>query len=395
MKKLLIASLIATSALSAVADETTLYGSVGYNTTALKNNADTARQALNKNRWNLDTDELFWGIKGEENISDNLNAFWKLEFGNNGGKRYAYVGLKGDSWGTFTLGTQDSLFKVVTNYPDIFQGSFWGSTTKYDEGLDHPDNVISYVSPNWSGFQFGLAGILNGKNRSITDTGYGADPDWTTGADFTKSKSFGAGQIGLWYNNYGFYAGLAYQYVNSNFGLVRDGVRGEVVYSEGYTKVSNQPFRGKGGTELIGVAVGYKNDNFKVGLSEQHKAGDGDKAAIAGEYYFGPHTIRAGFAYANSDELNAAPYYGAGVHANNQRQAKNVCSATTTKPYCSNKVYTYALGYQYNLSKRTYTWVEGSYTDWNLSRVPDSTTRKGWKKFDNGYTFKVGLRHDF
>lgn len=393
MKKLLIASLIATSALSAVADETTLYGAIGYHTAITKNNADSVSSSIKGNRWNLDTKDILWGVKGEENISDNLNAFWKMEFGENGATRYAYMGLKGDSWGTFTLGTQDSLFKVVTNYPDIFQASFWGSTTKYDEQLDRPDRVISYVSPNWSGFQFGLAGILNGKDRQITDGGLGLK----TGADFTKSKAFGAGQIGLWYNNYGFYAGLAYQYVASNFGLVSDL---GTVYSQGETKNSHLPYRGKGGTELIGVAVGYKNDNFKVGLSEQHKAGDGDKAALAGEYYYGPHTFRAGFGYAKSEELNAAvginnsnvnaPAWTAKTYLdangdvasydNRFNEAKAFCAGNK---YCSNKVYTYGLEYQYNLSKRTYTWIGANYIDWNA------------KGISNGYNVKVGLKHEF
>ena len=50
----------------------------------------------------------------------------------------------------------------------------------------------------------------------------------------------------------------------------------------------------------------------------------------------------------------------------------------------SARFYTYGLGYQYNFSKRTYSWVEGQYVDLN-----------GDDSDDNGYSVRVGLRHDF
>lgn len=383
MKKFLIASLIASTSFTAIADETTLYGAVGYTASLGRNTEDTftgnkGNYKTKASRANLDTDELWWGIKGEENINPNLNAFWKLEFGEKNMRR-AYVGLQGDSWGTLTLGTQDSLYKNLTNYNDIFQAdTFWNSKTRYDEGLVRPSNTISYVSPNWSGFQFGVAGILNGKDNIIKDNGVGL----SNGAKLVKSKnkSFGAGQIGAWYNKDGIYASLAYEYVDGRFGYIKD--EGVLFYQGKKNKYGERTLNGKG-TQLLGGSVGYKNEQFKIGLTEQHKFKDGDKATLAGEYYYGPNTFRAGFSYANSDLLDAVVggYTGYNPKTGKSITARNYCKNRTNK--CANNVYTYALGYQYNFSKRTYTFVEANLTDWN------SKNRK------NGYETKVGLRHDF
>ena len=219
MKKLLVAAIAAASfGLVHAENETTLYGSISYDTAIRKNNDQKAFKALNENRWNLDTNVIKWGIKGKEEINENLTALYNLEFGANGGKRYAWVALSGPSWGTLKIGTQDSLYKLLTNYNDIFahQSTFWGSTVNYDEGLNRPDRVIAYVSPNFNGFTFAVAGILNGGDKQITDNYYGLDTTDLGVGNFTTSNSFGAAQVGLWYAQNGFFAALTYEYVKIN-----------------------------------------------------------------------------------------------------------------------------------------------------------------------------------
>ena len=109
--------------------------------------------------------------------------------------------------------------------------------------------------------------------------------------------------------------------------------------------------QGKGSTELMGGSTGYKNDTFKVGVGYEHESSADSYYNLAGEYYLGNNTFRAGFGY-------------------DDNKGKN-------------DWFEYALGYQYNLSERTYTWVEGSYYD---------PRQKG---AEDNYEVVVGVRHDF
>ena len=139
----------------------------------------------------------------------------------------------------------------------------------------------------------------------------------------SDSKGIDAWEAGAFYENSGIFFGGAYQY--------RD--------------------QGKGSTEFMGGSTGYKNDTFKVGVGYEHESSEDSYYNLAGEYYLGNNTFRAGFGYDD----------GKG----------------------KNDWYEYALGYQYNLSPRTYTWVEGSYYD---------PRQKG---ADDNYEVVVGVRHDF
>ncbi|SUO93501.1 porin [Suttonella ornithocola] len=333
MKKALIALSVAAGMIGAAQAEntTTLYGSLGYSTSIDKSRNESISGSVKENRWDLDTATAKFGIKGTEDLAGGVQAFYKMEFGFdvNGGvdnTRYAYLGLKGD-FGTVTLGKQNSLFKTVTNYNDIFNDVFYSdelATFSSATGGSRLPKAISYVSPNFGGFQFGIAGVLDGSNQVIKNS---------------ASKDFDAAQAGIWYDQNGFYAGLAYSWIDADDNQTRG------VNSKGKIVAFNP-----GTTEVVGGAIGYSNDQFKVGLGAQHQASYGEVYNLAGEYYFGPNTVRGGFSLAD--------------------------------PKGDDNVYVYALGYQYNFSKRTYTWVEGEYRDF-----------KG--KESDGYTVKVGLRHDF
>lgn len=354
MKKALIALSVAAGMIASAQAEntTTLYGSLGVETQVNKNNTDSIRNSITGNRWNLDTSSAKFGIKGTEDLNNGLQAFYKIEFGfdPNGGvdnTRYAYLGLRGN-FGEVTFGKQNSLYKIVTTKADIFQNSFYGETTHYGAatGGSRIPKVISYVSPNMNGFQFGLAGVLDGNDNVL---------------GVSDSKSFSAYQAGIWYAQNGFYVGAAYSSLDTSRAYLVDVNRGTTPYP-GFLNAGD---RSKS-VEVVGLAAEYKNDQFLVALSAEHKEGndlfnaranrfawsDGEKYALAGEYYSGPNTFRAGFGVADLKEYNS-------------------------------NIYTYGLGYQYNFSNRTYTYVEGEYIDWNVNNV------------NNGYTVRVGLRHDF
>lgn len=340
MKKAFIALSVAAGMIGVAQAEntTTLYGSLGVSTQVTKNTGSSVANALDKNVWDLNTYSSKFGIKGTEDLSNGVQAFYKMEFNfsNNNGvdtTRYAYLGLTG-SFGTVTFGKQDSLYKVVTNFNDIFEDVYFNDGVAHfgtSTGGSRIGKTISYVSPSFGGFQFGVAGVLDGSHEIVA---YG------------DKRDFNAAQAGLWYKANGFYAGAAYSWMDQ-----------DVVYNpyDGQTYAGPNAIPGyfgnKGSTEVYGGAVGFENDNFHIGLGAEHQSSLGEVYNLAGAYYYGPNTFRAGFALADYDD--------------------------------ESNIYNYALGYQYNFSKRTYTWVEGSYTDWNVDGI------------DNGYTVKVGLRHNF
>ena len=309
MKKSLIAlSVLAGVVGVAQANETTLYGSMAHSVVVAKKfNGDK------KNNWNLDRSAARFGIRGNEDLSSGLQAFYRFEFNayDNGlsgkeGTRYAYLGLRGD-FGTLTLGRQDTLFKQATSFNDNFQDVYFG---EFHHGPNRLSKVISYVSPDMSGFKLGASMVLDGDNSVITTS---------------DSRGIDAWEAAAFYDANGIFAGGAYQ--------SRDA--------------------GRKTDKYYGGSVGYKDDSmFKVGFGYEKQDKADSYYNLAGEYYLGDNTFRAGFGYKDNKGKN-------------------------------DDWFEYALGYQYNLSKRTYTWVEGSYYD------PRA------KGKDENYKVVVGVRHDF
>lgn len=326
MKKSLIALSVAAGMIGAAhADTTNLYGAIGF---SMKVTDDGT--SLNENVWDLAKHTARFGIKGTEDLSNGLQAFFKFEFnvstdegnvstayngsapGGASSTRYAYLGLQGDSFGTLTLGRQDSLWKTVMSqgvFNDVFDDGNGVVADLGDFGPGRVGKAISYVSPSFAGFQFAGSVITDGAN--------------------TYSKGADAYEAAALYNNYGVTAGLV------------------------YTKLGLRTTAGaKDTVELTGLNVGYKmDDTFAVNFGAGHESSAGEQYALQGEYYLGANTFRAGVAMENNKG--------------------------------SSDPMTYALGYQYNFSKRTYVWVEGDYTDYDV------------KGRDDGYRVFVGARHNF
>ena len=326
MKKSLIALSVAAGMFGvAHADTTNLYGALGF---SMKVSDDGT--SVNENVWDLAKHTARFGIKGTEDLSNGLQAFFKFEFnvatdegdvstayrstapGGASGTRYAYIGLQGDSFGTLTLGRQNSLWKTVMDqsyFNDVFDDGNGVIADLSGFGPGRVGKAISYVSPSFSGFKFAGSIITDGAN--------------------TYSKGADAYEAAALYENYGVNAGLV------------------------YTKLGARTSAGtKDTVELTGLNVGYKmDDTFAVNFGAGHQSSGGEQYALQGEYYLGANTFRGGVAY--SDNKNGGDPL------------------------------TFALGYQYNFSKRTYVWLEGDYTDYDT------------KGRDDGYRVFVGARHNF
>lgn len=341
MKKALLALSIATGFIATAQAEnsTTLYGGLGLKVVSQKNDWIPSQGGTTK--WNLHTHTAEIGVKGTEDLGNGMQAFFNFKFGfnndgdaNNGLHKtdLALIGLTGN-WGTLTLGKQDSIYKLAVNYNDRFKDLWWGLNNSYINvvGGGELTKAISYVSPEVAGFQFGVIGVLDGSHQFVKHS---------------DSKSFTAYQASIFYRNSGFFAGLGYAMMDTDINWIIDPTTGQIV---GLGSV------GMGKTEAMGGSIGYSNDTFRIGLGAEHASSIGDKVNVQGEYYVGPHTFRAGAAVAIKDVM--------------LNPDKNV--------------YNYGLGYHYNFSKRTYTYIEGRYIDWNRDNV------------DNGFMTQIGLRHDF
>lgn len=335
MKKALIAVSVA-AGLAGIAyaeNTTTLYGAIGFQT-QLKKEGD---QSIKDNAWDLSRSPFKWGIKGTEDMDNGVQVFYKMEFGGVDETKKAYLGFRG-GFGEIKFGKQDSLYKLMTNYNDNFEDVFFGHVHfGAATGGGTLPKTISYISPEYSGFHVALAGVLDGSHEVIPGDGYGYDhrQTYTHGTD---SKSLVAYQLGVWYAQNGIHASLGYSNLERDRFNVND--KGLIT-----TKISD------GTLEAVGGNIGYSNDQFKVGLGAEHLSSNGEVYNIAGEYYYGPNTFRAGIGMYDPKE--------------------------------GDDRYVYALGYKYAFSKRTYTYVEGEYIDYNNDDI------------DNGYTVNIGIRHDF
>lgn len=122
--------------------------------------------------------DTFWGMKGEEEIGGGTRAIFTLESNFDLGSghldddgrlfdREAYVGLQGD-WGTFTLGRSDNAADAVMADIDPFgtDYSMAAATSTFGSMLSTKlDNEIKYMSPEFGGFSFVVAGFVNHHDR--------------------------------------------------------------------------------------------------------------------------------------------------------------------------------------------------------------------------------------
>lgn len=338
MKKTLIAlSVFAGLTGVAQADTTTLYGRVGYSVTI-----DDPAEVGTKTALNLKDSNVRFGIKGDEQLNNGLEAFYQLEFNvnmaANGGEgginklQEAKVGLRG-AFGSIAFGRMKTLRGSWLTKADkmvSMSGDGWDGTRL--------SKVVNYTTPASNGVTFGVSGILDG-TQGTSDIIRG------------NRRNVNAAEAGVHYAMNGIEAGVVYtKLTRSAPGLQAD------IFGRGTTGTTH---------ETLGASVGHSNDVYSVGFDYEHRATEGNYYALAGEYFLDPtNTFRAG--------VEVFDPSGTGAKANPKNQ------------------YRAFLGYQYNFSKRTFAWVEARYDrDEGANQVNNE-----WKK-QSGYTAVVGIRHNF
>ncbi len=228
-KTLLTAALVAGFASVAHAESSvTLYGlvdgGVGYNTQKTTWSGDFGSGSFKTRGFEFKNgvkNGNRWGLKGTEDLGNGTSAIFQLESGFDlgngnsaqGGRlfgRKAVVGLTGESWGTLTLGRQYNAADDFIAPIDPF-GTGWGqaaANSAFGGVLSaRMDNVVKYVSPNFSGFQVGLGWTGDNNKETYRNDLYGTDYDLK---DSTNGFTFGLG-----YNNGPIQAGFSYDYQRS------------------------------------------------------------------------------------------------------------------------------------------------------------------------------------
>lgn len=221
MKKTLLVAALATgfAGVAHAESSVTLYGIVdagyGFTKQSLKVNGVTELKTREIGVRGGVQNGSRWGLKGVEDLGNGTSAIFQLESGFNvnngrsgqGGRlfgRQAYVGLTGESWGTFTIGRQYNAADSFVAPIDPF-GTGWSqaaATTTFGSGLSvRYDNAIKYVSPNFDGFQFGV-GLVHSDDK-VQDL-----------AEVNRTKGTGV-TVGAGYNNGPLQLGVGFDYLRA------------------------------------------------------------------------------------------------------------------------------------------------------------------------------------
>lgn len=396
MKKTLLAAALAIGFTGAAYAETsvTLYGivdaGIGYQQTKVTQ-GDTWTKTRDIGMINGVRSGNRWGMKGAEDLGNGTSAIFQLESGFDLGNgksaqgnrlfgRYAYVGLTGSNWGTLTLGRQLNMaadtvsglnpFGVSYMQAGVLSGAFGAST------YARMDNSIKYVTPDLSGFKFGV--------------GYSGENTKTSGND--GFKDFDKRDTSNWIT-----VGASYDNGPISIGASYDRFRTDVRFSDDDNI--------KGTTNMWNLFGAYDFDVVKAYLGYGQVRGSmaNDVIVASGVGSTGLNSALVDFT-SNANGLTYAETNGyrqqawvAGLTAPVGDDGKIMFSyqGSSTKNQddafdgAKGKLSIFSLGYEQKLSKRTTVYAIASYGTGKL-------------KFENTENVKlkstlvgVGLNHRF
>ncbi|MBS1223729.1 MAG: outer membrane protein (porin), partial [Proteobacteria bacterium] len=295
---------------SAAYADTTLYGSARvsvdydeWDSDYVELNGELLRIRGGSDAWDVYNNASRLGVRGEEDLGGGLSAIYQYEFGvdvteggNLNSNRPKWVGLRGNSWGSVTAGTQWTPYYNVVGIGDIFNSSkvfdnrtYLGNTF----GL-RMDNSLIYSSPNWSGFGFQAMLVMNG-SCPPSDPQVTSDLCTRPGAADNRLPSNLSNDIDMWnlsmsYKNGPFFAGATYMAL------------------EGPSFDTVLPTAPNWDGDQWAVAFGYNSGPFAVTLAYEQGdvntlyRGDGENIYVTGQYTFGNNVIRGSYGYTTADD---------------------------------------------------------------------------------------------
>lgn len=390
MKKTLLAAALVTgfAGVAHAESSVTLYGLVdtGYGYTQQKSSTDGfeykerqigARQSVkNGSRW---------GMKGVEDLGNGTSAIFQLESGFNSGDGYsaqggrlfgrqAFVGLTGESWGTFTLGRQYNAGDAFVAPIDPF-GTGWAQAASNaafgDSVSTRYDNVIKYVSPNFSGFQFAV-GAVHDDNKVTVHQGTFDQETKTTASGVTVGAGYNAGALSL----------------GANFDYLRNKQK-----VNGITQTDDK-------TKAWNFGAAYDFDVVKLhAIVGQQRDGVIGGLGLAGDMVVGLNNnapIYLADTWNQGKGLRQTSWL-AGLSAPVGDAGKVLFSYTGNRIKHNDlgdirvKTNIFSLGYQHNLSKRTQVYALASYGQSKLTNRGANLADIKLKSTD----VAVGLQHRF
>jgi predicted porin len=313
MKKSLIALAVAgamTAPMVAQADAT-LYGKL-----------EAVLQAKEDQDVDLFMDDVIFGLKGDaETTIEGVSAIYKIEVELNESSqpegisseastittRYAYAGLTGD-FGTAVFGRVANPTDVVEGYIDVSNKA--GALTYNPDRLGA---TAAYLSPSFSGFDFYVAGIMDGQVTGDRTNGEDVD-GYTLGANYM------AGPLNLsvgYWNLEGSYSAALGTTTSTNNELENILVGGSYAFGPltvglGYENLDN----GNADSDLYGISAVYEAGAAAPYIMYNQRDFDGpdaDEWAIGMNYSLGKKAS-VGVEYSSVDydnELQDAGYNSA------------------------------------------------------------------------------------
>ncbi len=349
--------------------------------------------------WGLDTgnsingpaDRL--GVKGSEDLGNGLKAVYQIEIGvditnanrdtylYNGNRgfsgtsfsnsttpgfsfRNTFIGLAGD-WGTFLMGRHDTPLKISTAKLDLFADTLADNNATIGFQDLRADNVVAYISPSWSGFQIAAAIVPQGGATAL-----GA-------LDNNVDSIAGAYSLAAIYKNGPFYGSVAYESLDkSNWDSQNADYM--VLYQDRTAKTDSKVRVGLGLLDWNGFTLTGIYEQRQNILGAPTKS-NGNFFQVSGGYAFGNNMIKAMWGRADLEDC-ADP---------NAVGFRYTCQASALGQYFADSILvnnkqknSFAIGYDYNFSKRTAAFV--LYT-----KVSDKIESADWSGFS------IGMNHSF
>ncbi len=408
MKKTLLVAALATgfAGVAHAESSVTLYGIVdagyGFTKQTLKENGVTTAKTRDVGARGGVQNGSRWGLKGVEDLGNGTSAIFQLESGfdvNNGRSaqggrlfgRQAFVGLTGESWGTFTIGRQYNAADSFVAPIDPF-GTGWrqaAATTTFGSGIStRYDSAIKYVSPDFGGFQFGV-GLVQSDNKEEGDiiTSSQQVADLTTGVVSTVNTTVDGVQrnkltgvtTGFGYNNGPLQVGAGFDYVRNKQTLLN--------------RVTGVQTGTNNSIKSWSLGAAYDFDVVKLHLMY----GQTRDGLIGGNEDFGlAHDSLVRSSVWNTDGLRVNSWL-AGLTAPVGENGKVMFSYQGGRVKNDDVVeggrvntHVWSLGYRHALSKRTSVYALGSY-GYSKAKVSGTDYRAKLKSTD----VAVGLTHRF
>lgn len=386
MKKSLVA-LAALSAMAgtALAAEVELYGTVDTYIAVNHGGGDTDVSLRSGG-----ASASFWGIKGTENINNDLQAIFKIESafmvdngafpeGANGAlfSREAWVGLNSNTWGTLSFGRQYTphfLTWAMTDITDLSLGSAYspfffpmptGVNGEVNDSLVRHDNSLLYVSPRMAGLQL-MAYAALGEEKELDAQGNATGP-------ITGSED------GNVYN-------IAANYVNGPLF-----VAASVLYQD-YS-----------GNRMANT--GYQLDGSTKPDPEAQENGHGMYYNLGVTYDFGVTKAMVGFMYKDGEDTAAIPNFwvaqiGAATPMFGGRWSVSAAMLSNETEDDAD-AYSFGTRFDYPFSKRTkiYVGYEVVFNDdnakYSVEAGPDSSLHYTNEFGQTQGQFFLGLNHKF